>query len=146
MNLTDFRIYHSTLIEHYQFIESHLEGIYAAISEKDILQGFQDVQNDNFHRIIKKIKEIENQKNISLFTDKEHKQMEKIFQRRNFWCHNCYYDMVFDIKTGGPKKAQDVQLLLSDIREAEEFREKIFAMKSELFDKNKNTLLSSQQL
>lgn len=31
MVLKEFRINHSTLIERYQFIEAHLEGIYAAL-------------------------------------------------------------------------------------------------------------------
>ena len=39
MLLEKFRITHSTLIEHYQFIEAHLEGIYASVSEKSISVG-----------------------------------------------------------------------------------------------------------
>ena len=42
MDLKEFRIAHSTLIEHYQFIEAHLEGIYAAVSDQPFLDGIRN--------------------------------------------------------------------------------------------------------
>ena len=39
MDLIEFRIAHSTLMEHYQFIERELEGIYAALSRKSFCMG-----------------------------------------------------------------------------------------------------------
>ncbi len=126
MDLEKFRIYHSTLIEHYQFIEAHLEGIYATLSGKSLLEGLRDVEKDGLNQIIKEIRKIECTKNMSIFTDEEYERMEKIFQRRNFWCHNCYYDMPFDRKTGGPKKENDIKTMLSDLREAAELRDKLF--------------------
>ena len=142
MNLEKFRIYHSTLIEHYQFIEAHLEGIYAALSGKSLIEGLQDVEKDSLHRIVKEIKKIECERNIAVFTDEEYERMEKIFQRRNFWCHNCYYDIVFDRKTGGPKKESDIKIMVLDLHEAEELREKLFVMQDKFFENSKNNLLS----
>ena len=43
-----------------------------------------------------------------------------IFQRRNFWCHSCYTDLLFDAKTGGPKKPKDVREMLNDLYEAKQ--------------------------
>lgn len=137
MNLEKFRIYHSTLIEHYQFIEAHLEGIYAALSGKSLSAGLQDVEKCSLHRLLKEIKELERDKKQSVFTDEEYKRMEKIFQRRNFWCHNCYYDMLFDKKTGGPKKDEDIKAMVSDLHEAAELRD-------ELFEKYEEQSLSSR--
>ena len=126
MDLEKFRIYHSTLIEHYQFIEAHLEGIYAALSGKPLFAALQDVEKHSLNRIIKEIREIEGSKNVTVFTDEEYERLEKVFQRRNFWCHNCYYDMLFDRKTGDPQKAEDIQTMFSDLREAENLREELF--------------------
>lgn len=126
MTLEKFRISHSTLIEHYQFIEAHLEGIYAAISGKPLLEGLADVEKYNINRILNAIKKIESEKSITVFTEEEYTQIQNVLQRRNFWCHNCYYDMTFDIKTGGPKKEGDIQALLNDLSEAETLREKMF--------------------
>ncbi len=141
MTLEKFRILHSTLIEHYQFIEAHLEGIYAAISGKPIWNGLKDVERDSLSHIVRDIRTLESEKNISVFTDDEYEAMKLIFQRRNFWCHNCYFDMVFDRKTGNPKNV-DIQKMLNDLKEAEEMRETLFERKLQLLQKNQSTLLS----
>lgn len=141
MDLDKFRITHSTLIEHYQFIESHLEGIYAAISGKRLIKGLQDVERYSLLRIISEIKTIERKEKISVFTKEEYEQLEQIIQKRNFWCHNCYYDIVFDRKTGGPKMADDVKNMILDLREAEDLREELYSRQMELFERYRERLI-----
>ena len=132
MTLTEFRLNHSALIEHYQYIESHLEGIYAVLSNKNFLDSLKDVEFSNFKQIIAKIKFLK----PTIFTKEEYQHLEEVFQKRNFWCHNCYYDLVFDRKTGGPKKAEDAKRLIDDLREAEQLREYLYNKKIELSKKN----------
>ncbi len=62
MVLNEFRILHSTLIEHYQFIEAHLEGIYAAVSDKPFVIGLQEVEKDSLSGVVREIKELEREK------------------------------------------------------------------------------------
>ena len=136
MLLEKFRITHSTLIEHYQFIEAHLEGIYAAIANKSFLDGLKEVERDSLSGVIREIKALE--KSIKVFTEDEYAQLRKIVERRNFWCHSCYYDLCFDRQTGGLAKVQDVQKLLEDLRTAEQWREELFQKKRELIKKNRS--------
>ena len=142
MNLEQFRIQHSTLIEHYQFIEAHLEGIYAALSGKSLLDGLADVENDNMNRILNEIKKIEDQNNISVLTKDDLISLREVIARRNFWCHNCYYDLVFDKKTGGLKKFKDIQIMNNDLMEAEKWRQKLYDLQMRLFEQNHNSLCS----
>ena len=135
MVLKEFRITHSTLIEHYQFIEAHLDGIYAAISDKPFMDGIKEVERDSLSGVIREIREVEKEKNIKVFTDDTYKQLRKITERRNFWCHSCYFELSFDLKTGGPAKVRDVQELLEDLRTAEYWREQLFRKKIELLEK-----------
>lgn len=137
MTLEKFRTIHSTLIEHYQFIEAHLEGIYAAASEKGLLKGLEDVEQDSINRIIYEIKNVEKEKSLPLFTNEEYSKIHRVSQRRNFWCHNCYFDLAFDSKTGGLKKAEDVKQMMNDLCEAEELREFLFFKKLDLLKKTK---------
>ncbi|MDE7427844.1 MAG: hypothetical protein K2N00_01005 [Lachnospiraceae bacterium] len=44
MNLSEFRIAHSIVMEHFQFIEMHLEGIYAALSGRSFYEGLKDTR------------------------------------------------------------------------------------------------------
>lgn len=129
MNLSEFRTAHSILMEHYQFIEMHLEGIYAALSGKGIYEGLKEVERYNISRIIIMIKEQEERNHKRVILDSEYEDIKSIFQRRNFWAHSCYTDMVFDRKTGGPKKETDIRQLYQDTREAEQMRNLLFEKK-----------------
>jgi hypothetical protein len=70
MVLKEFRITHSTLIEHYQFIEAHLEGIYAAISEKSFSDGLKEVEKDSLGGVVREIRELERDKKIRVLPRK----------------------------------------------------------------------------
>lgn len=137
MLLDKFRITHSTLIEHYQFIEAHLEGIYAAIANKSFLDGLKDVERDSLSGVVREIRELEKEKRMEIFTADEYTQLRQIIERRNFWCHSCYYDLTFDRQTGGLAKVQDVQALVADLQVAEQWREQLYRKKIE-FLKKKN--------
>ena len=131
MTLEEFRIAHSTLIEHYQFIEAHLEGIYASISGKSFADGIREVERDSLSGVVREIREAEKEKRLQVFTDAQYDGLRRIIERRNFWCHCCYFEMPFDRHTGGPAKVRDVQALFKDMETAKQWREQLFQRKLE---------------
>lgn len=134
MNLSEFRTAHSIVMEHYQFIEMHLEGIYAALSGRSFYEGLKEVERYNINRIIIMIQEQEKKNNKRVILDSEYEDLKSIYQRRNFWTHSCYTNMVFDRKTGGPKKETDIRQLYQDTREAEQMRDLLFEKKIKLME------------
>lgn len=142
MDLNEFRIAHSTLMEHYQFIERELEGIYATLSGKSFCMGLKDVEAFSINKIIRMVQEQERLYKKRIISDIEYEELKTICQRRNFWTHNCYTEMAFNRKTGGPKKETNVKQLYDDIRTAEQMRDLLFNKKIELFNtiEDKSTL------
>lgn len=136
MSIDNFRLLHSTIMEHYQFIEFHLEGLYAKICGKDFALGLDDVKKSNLYRLIQEIKKIEKENQRLLFSDIEYNRLEKICVRRNFWCHNCYVELVFDRKTGDLKKKEDMMTLIEDLKEAELVRNSLFEKIDYLYRNN----------
>lgn len=132
MDLYKFRIAHSMVMEHYQFIEMHLEGIYAALSGKGLYDGLKDVEKYSISKIIRLIQEQESRLAKRVISDSEYKDLKAVCLNRNFWVHNCYTDMVFDRKTGAPKKEADIKRLNYDIKAAEQIREFLYERKKEL--------------
>ena len=135
MTREEFQIQHSTLIEHYQFIEMHLEGIYATLADKPFLNGLQDVEYDSINRIIHAIQKEESRIKLSIFTEDEYQHLYQVLKRRNFWCHECYTTLLFDARTDAPKKAEDIQEMYDDLYAAASLREdlyqkKVFLMRS----------------
>lgn len=139
MELKEFRITHSTLIEHYQFIEAHLEGIYAAVSGKSFGDGLKDVEKDSMSGVVREIRDMERERNITVFTAEEYTQLRRIIERRNFWCHCCYFELPFDRKTGGLAKVRDIRMLFEDLRTAEQWREELFRRKIGLLKESRQT-------
>ena len=133
MTLEEFRLKHSELIEHYQFIEHHLEDIYADVQgEKSFYGGLLDVENDNIPRLVNKLCELQEKTKIPILSEMDCARLDAIRQRRNFWCHNCYVDMSFDAWTNGPKKPADVKQMTMDFIEAKQMREYLFVKKIQL--------------
>ena len=139
MERKEFRITHSTLIEHYQFIEAHLEGIYAAVSGKSFGDGLKDVEKDSMSGVVREIRDMERERNITVFTAEGYTQLRRIIERRNFWCHCCYFELPFDRKTGGLAKVRDTQALFEDLRTAEQWREELFRRKISLLKESRQT-------
>lgn len=142
MDLQQFRIAHSTVMEHYQFIERELEGIYATLSGKGLYDGLKDVETFSISKVIRMVQDQEKTHDIEILSDAEYDDLKSICLRRNFWTHNCYTEMVFSSKTGDPKKQIDIDQLYDDIRNAEQMRELLFNRKIELFHniRDKGTL------
>lgn len=134
MTLQEFRIAHSTVMEHYQFIERELEGIYATLSGKSLYMGLKDVESYSLSKVIRMVQEQEKIHKIKVLSDTEYEDLQAICGRRNFWTHNCYTELVFDRKTGGLKKEKDRKQLYDDMRAAEDMREFLFKRKIELFN------------
>lgn len=123
---------HSKLIEHYQYVEKWLEYIYASLREKHLYEGLEEVEKSNSTEILKRISKIEHDKSITVFTEQQYTEIKTLIERRNFWTHECYVDMVFDRKTDAPKKESDIAKLYMDIEEASRVREWLFQKQYEM--------------
>ena len=74
-----------------------------------------------------------------VFTEDEYTRLRQVTERRNFWCHCCYYEMSFDMKTGGPAKVSDIHTLFEDMKTAEQWREQLFHKKIALLEKKRQS-------
>lgn len=129
MTLEKFRIRHSELIEHYQFIESHLKGMHNIITNANWNSYYEhqcDYDKDSLFQIVQKMKDLKKQ-GICVFSDEEYTQLEQIARKRNFWCHNAYTELVFG--RDGLKKPEDIRRMVDDLLEAEKFRELVYQKK-----------------
>ena len=123
-----FRIRHSYLIEQYQYIESHLEGIYATCCRSGFHVGLAEVEKSNIGKIVQAIKHLEIKMGKEILSQELYQKIERVAQERNFWCHNCYFDLAFD-KEGSIKSSQNRKRFNDAIKEAEELREDLFDLK-----------------
>lgn len=118
------RILHSSIIEQYQFIEFHLEGIYALMCGKSFADGLEDVEKHNLRRLIAEVALLKDKNGSPLFAPSEYAAFNSLCDRRNYWCHDCYTKMLYDRKTNTPLKSNYLQLS-QDLQQAQKIKELI---------------------
>lgn len=123
-----FCITYTSLMEYYQYIEGHLEGIYALLCPKGFFPGLEDVEQDSIRRIIHKIQVLEREQKVSILSPEEYEALFALCQRRNFWTHSCFWEKAFN-KDGVLKKPDDIRQMQQDLRDAEEMRDLLFERK-----------------
>ncbi len=141
MTEEEFRIGFSTLVEHYQYIEMHLEGIYACISGRSFFDTLEDVSTYSLTKLIRDLEEIDSEHRVRALSESDYSRLEALSKRRNFWVHNAFTDLVFDVKTGGLRNTKDIETMESDTQEARFMRDYLFATKLKLMECKEESII-----
>ncbi|MDO5558299.1 MAG: hypothetical protein Q4F95_01740 [Oscillospiraceae bacterium] len=95
MTLEQYRIKHSQIIECFQWIEFNLKRIYAKLSGKSLLKTISVLDKENLGSLIVLVKQTELQNNTCYLSDEDYELLDQIREMRNYWCHQCYLDVLF---------------------------------------------------
>lgn len=96
MNKEEFRIKHSQLIEQYQLVEFHLEGLFAIMQHDgdNFRELARRVENDAMGELIRKVRFlVKEKKHQDLLTKQDFGQLENVRDDRNFWCHSNFLEL-----------------------------------------------------
>lgn len=95
MESNEYRILHSQIIEQYQLIEFHLEGLFALIvSDGDNFEELaRRVENDAMGELIRKVRFLVKEFKFSdILTKDDFATLERIRDDRNFYCHENFLE------------------------------------------------------
>ena len=93
MEIEVFRINHSRIIEQYQLIEWHLEGIFGLLEQGDFEELTHRVENDTMGELIRKVRFLIKENKVSLLSKEDFSILDDIRDDRNYWCHSCFLDV-----------------------------------------------------
>lgn len=136
----EFRIKSSILIEHYQYIESYLESIYANVSQKGFFAGLDYVSKHNLTQLIKELREIDLAQSSPVLKASDYDKLWEICKRRNFWVHEAYYELAFNANTGDLKKQCSTVMMNKDLAEAESMRDYLFEKQLKSMEENRESI------
>ena len=123
MELKEYRIKHSLIIEEYQFIEFHLEGLFALLQGKgnDFKELAHRVENDAMGELIRKVKFlIKEYKYNEILTKQDFNILDQIRDDRNYYCHENFLKTIFDNKNNPKSFTID-----EDLKKAKNANEKL---------------------
>ena len=129
MTETEFRIYHSKIIEAYQLIEMQLKVMCAALlsdEDRDWGDRLNDYESDPLGRLVQVLQDIKSKKKKTLFSAEEFRELDEIRISRNYWAHQCFGgDNPIVFKKDTVKNPAYARRILVDLRNAEDWNGKI---------------------
>ena len=130
MTETEFRVEYSELIEFYQYIEEHLKYICASLladEQKGWFERLNDLESDPFGMLIKKIQQLQNDKQIVILSDEDIKELDDVRNSRNYWIHQCFGGMTSPVvfRKGELRRPEHGKRLRADLSIAIEWDERL---------------------
>ncbi len=128
MTETEFRAKHSELIAYYQYIESHLKGLWADFfinEDNDVwfvdawAEKRKERQSDSLWMLIKKLKDLQEEKNVLLLCQEDFDSLTALRKTRNYWVHECFGgDDPIVFRDGKLRRLEYAEKLCSDLDDA----------------------------
>ncbi|MBR5114413.1 MAG: hypothetical protein IK101_03860 [Oscillospiraceae bacterium] len=142
MKEKDFRIMHSMIIEYYQLIEMRLKGICAAINmdgNKGWIERLDDYEEDPMGKLLIRIQKDQKQQGHEYIKIEEIHQLDKLRERRNYWCHQCFggSENYLHIKRGEVLPDSLAQNIKTDLNEALSWDEKLTGILCNISDEKR---------
>jgi len=129
MTEQEFRVKYCELMEYYQYIEMHLKGLCAdLLANEDIswFEGLNNFREDPFGPLVKKLREIQAEKNVMALSSDEFAALDEVRKKRNYWTHECFGGLnpiVF--RNGVVRNNVNADKIIYDHQEAVEWDEKL---------------------
>ena len=123
MTKQEFQIIHSEIIEHFQIIEFNLKkmcSLFKCLIFKDnsferYMALFSKIENDTIGYLIAELKKLQKEADVTIFSDSDYELLEKVRKSRNYWCHNCFEDIIFSVR-GIVKNKNKEQKALNELK------------------------------
>lgn len=95
MNYETFTYLHSETIKYCQIIEGDLKWIYSFMHVGDIYETRDSLDSLTFGQIVRKLKQLDNSDGNPELSASDYNFLGQMAQKRNYWCHECYRDFVY---------------------------------------------------
>ena len=92
----EFKILHSETIMFCQAIEHDLKIIYSFMLKGDPDKTFESLSKTTLGALVKKLKELDNSDDDQFISNDDYNFLKQMTQKRNYWCHQCYIDFIYE--------------------------------------------------
>ena len=96
MDIEEFKQLHSETIYYCQRIEHDLKWIYSYMRKGNQYENFEMLGKTSLGVLVKKLKELDNSDNNPFISNDDYNFLKQMTEKRNYWCHQCYVDFVYE--------------------------------------------------
>ena len=98
MTIEQFKQLHSETIMYCQAIEHDLKWIYSYMHKGNQYESFETLSKTTLGALVKKLKELDNSDKEPFISNDDYNFLKQMTEKRNYWCHQCYIDFIYDDK------------------------------------------------
>ena len=81
-----------------QAIEHDRKWIYSYMHIGNQHENFETLSKTTFGALVKKLKELDNSDKDPFISNDDYNFLKQMTEKRNYWCHQCYIDFIYDDK------------------------------------------------
>ena len=96
MDINTFKILHSETIEFCQIIEGDLKWIYSLMHVGDIGENHSKLEKTTLGQVVSMLKELDKSSGEQFISDGDYNFLKQMTEKRNYWCHVCYMDFMYE--------------------------------------------------
>ena len=108
MDYIEFKVQHSELIMYCQIIENDLKWIYSFMHKGKPNQTRNQVSDLSLGQIVKELKYLDGSDGVFWISEETYDFLLHMSKARNYWCHQCYIDFVYNKEGWDSKEYEDV--------------------------------------
>jgi len=124
---------HGELIKFYQIIENDIKWIYSFMLEGNPNKTRMNVSNYTLGQILNELKRLDNSDDNPCISPADYKFLNKMTDKRNYWCHQCYIDFVYEDNCFKSKEFNTVyDKLIKDYSQASQVVQNVQELKLKL--------------
>lgn len=96
MTIEEFKQLHSETMFYCQCIEHDLKWIYSFMHKGNQYKTFETLEKTTLGALVKKLKELDNLDNNPFISNDDYNFLKQMTEKRNYWCHQCYIDFIYE--------------------------------------------------
>ena len=96
MNINTFKILHSETIKFCQIIEGDLKWIYSLMHTGNVGENHSKLEKKTLGQVVSMLKELDELSGEQFISDDDYNFLKQMTAKRNYWCHVCYRDFMYE--------------------------------------------------
>lgn len=96
MNINTFKILHSETIKFCQIIEGDLKWIYSLMHTGNVGENHSKLEKKTLGQVVSMLKKLDKSSGEQFISDDSYNFLKQMTEKRNYWCHVCYRDFMYE--------------------------------------------------
>ena len=96
MNFVDFELMYADTMLNYQRIENDIKLIYSFMSEGNVDDNYEQIENKTLGQMIRLLQDLDNRNETPIISASDYNFLKQICDNRNHWAHQVFLEFIYE--------------------------------------------------